>query len=281
MLGIFYARFHSMEIEKNSYCQKLLTEEYLQRKNRNPMYSLRAFARDLGVSKTSLSDLFTRKRKLSRSNVMKVIEKLSMPPTKRELLFSELKRKPLKSSNEDEISKVMLEEDVFRLISDWYYIAILNLIKTKYNKANPALVAAKLGISKLEAETAIERLLRLKLIEEKNGRYVRTSLPITTSRDIPSAAIRKYHRDNLKLAELSLDNDEVNLREFSSMTMAIDPSKLPMAKDLLMKTKRKIEKILESGIPTEVYTLTFQLFPLTKKSDGQINMAIKEKGGNA
>ena len=46
--------------------------------------------------------------------------------------------------------------------------------------------------------------------------------------------------------------------------MAIDLNQLEKAKNILMSTKRKIAELLETGNPTEIYTLSFQLFPLTK-----------------
>ena len=54
----------------------LLKDELQKRKEKNRSYSLRAFARDLGIGATSLSDLFNGKRKLSPKNVTKVMDKL-------------------------------------------------------------------------------------------------------------------------------------------------------------------------------------------------------------
>ena len=87
--------------------------------------------------------------------------------------------------------------------------------------------------------------------------------------DIPSAAIRKHHSQNLSLAEQSLHRDSVEHREFGSVTMAVNPEKLAQAKAILLKTRKKISDLLEMGELSEVYTLSFQLFPLTKLQNSQ------------
>ena len=44
---------------------KFLTDHYLNRKEKNPSYSLRAFARDIGISVTQLSRALNRERDIS------------------------------------------------------------------------------------------------------------------------------------------------------------------------------------------------------------------------
>ena len=252
-----------MDIEDEIYCRDLLRNELAKRKSNNSYYSLRAFARDLELGSTSLSDLLAGKRSLSKRNIDRVVEKLHLTPIQKDEMLSSGKEERKKSKGE--IERLQLEEDVFRLISDWYYLAILNLAKIKNQLSKVDLIARRLGISEIEVESALITLQRLKLLRIKRGKLERTSLPLTTSRDIPSSAIRKHHKENLKLAEISLENDSLERREFTSITCTADPVQMKKAKDYLMRAKRRVVKILEGGVPSEVYTLSFQLFPLTKK----------------
>ncbi|WP_374077421.1 DUF4423 domain-containing protein [Bdellovibrio bacteriovorus] len=241
--------------------KNLLLQELAKRQMRNSAYSIRAFARDLDVGVTSLSDVLAGKRSLSKSNVQKVMEKLLISPLEKEQIWSHYKETSARTEVDD---RTMLDEDTFRLIADWHYIAILNLAKLKTNSAKPEWIAERLNIKKDEAEVALERLFRLELIKKVRGRMERTVKPLTTSNEIPSAAIRKHHSQNLRLAEESLHRDPVTTREFGSVTMAVNPEKLPQAKEILLKTRKKIASLLEEGDVSEVYTLSFQLFPLTK-----------------
>jgi uncharacterized protein (TIGR02147 family) len=242
--------------------KNLLLQELTRRQTRNSSYSLRAFARDLGVGATTLSDVLADKRSLSKTNLGKVMEKLLVSPLEKEKLWDDYKDNVNRPRELDD--KTVLEEDVFRLIADWQYFAVWSLAKIKDNQARPEWIANRLGIKKEEAEDAIERLIRLKLVRKSQGRLVRTGNSLSTTTDIPSAAIRKHHSQNLRLAEDSLHHVPVEFREFGSVTMSVNPEKLSAAKQILLKTRKKISDLLETGEVSEVYTLSFQLFPLTK-----------------
>ncbi|WP_413585594.1 DUF4423 domain-containing protein [Bdellovibrio sp. HCB274] len=240
--------------------KKLLMQELAKRQTRNSSYSLRAFARDLGIGSTTLSDVMGDRRSLSKSNLEKVMERLLVSPLERELLWAEYRQGSTKIAIDEDL---LLQEDTFRMISDWYYLAIMNLAQLPENRANPLWIAKRLGIKESEAEQALDRLFRLELLKKSRNRLVRTTKPMLM-KDVPSAAIRKYHNQNLHLAEQSLHRDPIDTRLFNSMTMAVNPEKIPAVKDVLLKTRKKIEDLLQDGPLTEVYTLSFLLFPLTK-----------------
>lgn len=247
--------------------KNLLLQELARRQSRNSSYSLRAFSRDLGVGVTTLSDVLAEKRNLSKSNLAKVMEKLSVSPLEKADLWEKYRENASRSKEEEE--KTLLEEDVFRIIADWYYLAVWSLAAVKNNQARPEWIAQRLGIKEEEARDAIERLIRLKLVKKAQGRLVRTDTSLTTTTDIPSAAIRKHHSQNLHLAAQSLHRDPVEARDFGSVTMAVNPEKLAQAKKILFQTRKKIADLLETGDTSEVYTLSFQLFPLTKPRNSQ------------
>jgi DNA-binding MarR family transcriptional regulator len=245
--------------------KNLLLQELERRRTRNSAYSLRAFARDLKLGVTTLSDVLADKRSLSKSNLQKVLDRLAVSPLERETLWSHHRVQASRAVEPDE--RTVLDEDTFRLIADWQYLAILNLAKLPQNQARPEWIAERLGLKVDEASEALERLLRLQLVKKTRGRLERTSRPLTTSKDIPSAAIRKHHSQNLVLADASLHRDPVHLREFASATLAVNLENLPLAKDILHKARKKIGALLETGPVTEVYTFSFQLFPLTRLQD--------------
>lgn len=242
--------------------KNLLLQELTRRQSRNSAYSLRAFARDLGIGVTTISDVLADKRNLSKTNLQKVIERLLVSPLEQEKLWENYKHLMHRPSAVDD--RTLLEEDVFRMIADWHYLAILNVIKLKDFNGTSAWVAARLGLKEEEVDEAFERLERLELVRKNRDTYTRTKKSLSTTRDIPSAAIRKHHSQNLTLAEQSLHRDPVETREFASITLAVNPAKLSLAKDLLLRTRKKIVELLDNGDTSEVYTLSFQLFPLTK-----------------
>lgn len=60
--------------------QKILQDQYQQRFAKNPAVSLRAFAKELGLSPGPLSDLMRGKRQVSPAKLAVVLSKLDLDP---------------------------------------------------------------------------------------------------------------------------------------------------------------------------------------------------------
>lgn len=67
-----------MEIEL-SQLREFLKQELVRRKNFNPLYSIRAFSRDIGLSFTSLNSFISGKRDLNLKNIDKIFKYLKRP----------------------------------------------------------------------------------------------------------------------------------------------------------------------------------------------------------
>src|ERR1700733_11819237 len=106
--------------EESGY-RKRLVAELISRQRRNPAYSLRSFARDLGISPAALSQVLNSKRNFSRTNLTKVIEKLGLSPSEKNRAFQELSSGAADLADDQFMT---LHDDVFRFMSDWYYFAI-------------------------------------------------------------------------------------------------------------------------------------------------------------
>lgn len=262
-ISLRFLHARSITLVMKMTIKNFLMLELAKRQTRNSAYSLRAFARDLGIGVTTLSDVLADKRSLSKTNLEKVSVKLMLSPMELEQVWLEYKQNYQKDLEVDE--HTLVDEDTFRLIGDWKHLAILNLAKIPSNQAGkPSWIAKRLGTTTEEASVTLERLLRLKLVKKQESKLVRTSKPIVTTNNIPSMAIRKYHAENLWLAEKCLHDEPVTRRQFVSTTLAINPENLPRATELMIKTRNKIEAMLEEGPVSEVYTVSFQMFPLTK-----------------
>lgn len=245
--------------------RQLLLEEMTARRNRNSSYSLRAFARDLGISPAALSQYLSRQRELSPKNKRQIIENLRLSPQESAGLMD----RPKTSGGTDlGESHEKLTEDRFQMIADWVSVAILNLARLSKNKADPSWIAERLNIDLSEAQEALERLRRLAMIQVKGGRLHRTSRTFMTTTDVPSAAIQRFHVGLIHRAEKALLNLPVEARDVTAITMPTDPSRLAQAKKILQQTRHRIAKLLDNGEPSDIYVLSMQLFPLTQQ-EGQ------------
>ncbi len=246
-----------------SVLQMKLTEFQLK----NAAFSLRAFSKRLEMSPGAVSQILNGKRFISKKVAQKICDKLLLDPQEKlEIvgLFPEQKKEIL-NNTASEPNYLQLQSDQFRVISDWYYLAILSLIKIRGFKQKPQWISKRLGISEKEAKEALTRLKRLGLIEkDKKGGFKRSAPRYRTSDDTKDLSVQKSHFQSLELAQKSLATNAVQERDFTSITMAINSKKLDQAKVLIRKFQDKLSGFLEDSTPNKVYRLCIQLFPLTK-----------------
>lgn len=246
----------------------ILQNELTRRLAKNPSYSLRAFAKSLGLSPSALSEIISGKRGISLKKGSDLLSRMELPEQEeREFIDS------IKSTKKSKTSKKLdsldsdykqLTLDSLKVVCDWYHFAILNLAKIKGAKSDFKWIASKLSISQIEAKLALERLSRLELIETKNGFLKRTEAQLKTTDGVPSKYIRKLQRDLLEKAIASLDQVEVERRDITSMVMAIDPKDMEKAKEDIKEFRRKFSNQFEAGLKKEVYSLTISLIPLSE-----------------
>jgi uncharacterized protein (TIGR02147 family) len=252
---------------------ELIQQEWAQRRERNPALSLRSFARFLKVSPGRLSEILSGKRQISAEMADKIADRLGLNPEVRQVFLQSVfnrKRASVRSRFEQTrlqptVEYQQLSMDAFHIISDWYHFAILNLRDCDDFKCGETWIAERLNLNTSEVKLALNRLERIGMIEWKKNMWYRTQAHIATSDGVFSAGLKKGHRGILEKALASLDDVEPIDRDNTNMTMAIDPAKMPKAKEAIKKFRRKFTKDFEmGGSRTEVYTLAIQFFPLTK-----------------
>lgn len=246
--------------------QKILKSTLDERKKKNARYSLRSFSKFLDISPAQLSSLMNGRKQLTPKQASKIITKLQLDESDSANLM--LDTLPNHTTQEDVTPDLkVLTADEFSVISDWFHFALLSLSRLKNNRAEPEWIAERLGIEPELAAQAFSRLQRLGLIAIEKGRFRQTSKPLNITAEIPSAAIRAYHRQNLRLAEDSIERVSMDKRILSSITMATTPEQIKKAEKKIVNFKHRLCKDLECSDPSEVYTLSLQLFPVTQIKD--------------
>lgn len=256
--------------------KELLRLELLGRIRKNPAFTMRAFARDLNMSPAFLSQVLNGKRVLSEDRAHHVAERLKWKPERRDLFVDMLRYhtakdvqakdyllKKIGKSKENYNSRYDLAVEHFKVISEWYHFAILELTEVNDYRLTAPSAARRLGIQSFEARMAIDRLIRLGLLEEQNGRLSKSKSNVGIA-DVPSEAIRAFHRQLLEKAKSAIEQQSPENREFYSITLAINPSRLKRAKALIHKFSHEIMECLQDGPKKTVYQLGVQLFKLEK-----------------
>jgi uncharacterized protein (TIGR02147 family) len=234
-----------------------LKNDLSERCRKNPKYSLRAYARCLDIDSSTLSGIMSRKRPLSLKVARRIIVNLEGDsPTFLEGLL-------LKEGAPEARPYRALAEDEFELISDWQHFAVHSALQLSAGEASAKSIAKRFGVAHPIIAEILERLERLKLAKRNGNYWVATQTGITTTSDIPNAALRKANRQCIERALLAQENCKVEDRDITGITMAISKRKLPEAKARIKKFRREMAELLESGHRDEVYRLNVQLFPLS------------------
>jgi uncharacterized protein (TIGR02147 family) len=248
------------------YLVKMREGLSLKQRN-NPHYSLRAYARDIGIHPATLSQIINGKRGLPFKDADFVAKKLNLGPKEHALFKESLLQKKstlesIKVSAED--TRVMLDDSFYRIIAEWEHYAVLELFNLTDFTRTKAEVAAKLDLTANRTEVVITNLVTAGLVEiDLNGLLSKVHSDVKTTEDITSQALRDSHKEALQMGLSKIDTVPVELRDYSSSTLALDISKVPEAKLIIRDFRRKMAALLSQGEKKEVYQLAIQFYPLS------------------
>ena len=247
----------------SSSFRSFLQNEFVTRCRNNRNYSLRSFARSLKLSPAALSEMLNGKRTITSKTKERVALMLQLTP-------QELSRIETASptTTTGALQYEQLTLDAFAVVADWYHFAILELLAVKGFKSDPKWIATTLGISPTEAQIAVERLLRLKLLnQDEKGRLKDSTTGYTSSLSkgmTSEAAMRFQSQIFIKAAE-AIAEVPLQLRDHTGMTFAINTRDLPRARKRIESLRRELDELFRAtGDFDEVYHLSVGLFPLTK-----------------
>ena len=272
----------TQNITRPSSVKAWLAGELESRCQRNPKYSLRAFARDLAISAPRLSRVLSGTEGISRSAATSLEAPGFVKEETTHLCYlAESQFAPTASGGRAKLIELRagadsnLQLDAFKIVSDWYHFALLELTLTTGFQNDPDWMARQLGISIHEVRGALERLKRLDALTETEGHFCANRDFVVNAAGIPSEAVRKFHGQILKNAEQALVFQGVEEREITSLVLAVDSREIPDAKLMIRKFRDEFGRTF-SGNQTrknQVYAFSIQFFSLQKPS----NLKSKEK----
>ncbi len=255
------------------YYRTNLSSELERRCAGNPRYSMRSFARVLGMDPSLLSKVLRGRAPLSPKAAVHAVQVLGLEPDASRMFLDSVgdegkkvrlgKVLPASFDSAEVREEHEIDSERFRIISDWYHYGILELTFVPEFKSDPIWIGRRLGISATEARLAVERLFKLGLLKEENGRWVKSDGMVTTkNKTVTTPAFRRLQRQVLQMALHSLENDPIEERSHTSMTMAINPEKVELARKLISEFNRYLCLALGSGKKKRVYHLGINLYPV-------------------
>ncbi len=244
--------------------QSILKTRFESRQVRNPGFSIRAFARELGIGVGTMSDFMNGKRRLSEKLITEIVDRIGLDVAERGYLAK------MNNLAKGKLQSYLVPEEELHLITEWYYLAVLNLMRLKDFQSDATWIANRIGLPEGLIEEALQKLEASKFISKTDeGKWIRNTRSFNSSDGPPSALIRKAHDQTLRLALETLKTGKIEEYDFSFNTFVLDKKRIDMARVLIRKFLEEFctEVTKPDAEPEEVYRISVQLFPLTKKVD--------------
>ncbi len=259
----------------NKSYRLLLQNELQNRTAKNSYYSLRAFARDLDVSPSRLSEALNGVKGISAPLAEKICKKLNLDKKWTDFfitsVIAEHGRNPkLKKQAKDNLEEHIaicfdenrpLETPKTETMVAWYFLPVLRLFENKIK--NFKQIADTLEITEDQAEHAFRFLKRLGYIEEVKDK----------------AYLAKRGQDRVlnlnfgQISEISKDRfQRENVKDyFANEVIFLDEDQIKEAKRIISRCHRDLLKLHQDRKlkNVSIYSVNSQLFEINKINPGK------------
>ena len=255
-----------------------LKTELIKRFQRRPQYSLRAFARDLELSPSTLSDFLNNKLGISEERISQLSKKIALENKHKEHWLDLVKLKFSKKNSDVQLAKIRIKQRLeknggklplarFKTLTTWYYLCVYHLIQMhpRFQDANKCSQA--LGITFPQVQAALKALIQVGILTWDGTLYKPQDDYVLVSEKTPSEHVRQYHSQFLKKAWDSVEGQPPSSRELSTCLMTIRKNDIGKIRlDIQNFADQMVSKYTTTDDVDELYCLTTQFFSLTEKS---------------
>lgn len=187
-------------------------------------------------------------------------------PTVKAYLYEQLKR--VSGASSTGVMNLTLES--FQLISNWYGLAVLEMITHFAGEWDAEKIGEYLGVAKVDIELTLERLEKLEMIERIPTGYRRCTDRVMVNGLTPNEAFRNYYHQILDRADESIHTQASKERVIGTEVFAFDPEQVPEARKLTDAYLNGMLELAKKGKKrTEMYQVVSGCFRLNPKTHAQ------------
>ncbi len=265
----------------------ILAGELRKKKAANPRYSLHAFSRDTGIAATRLSQILRGRQGLSARSARQVAERLKLAPRQAQAFTLSVEAHHSRSRVEREKAKLKasalqaahrevetMPASELEALSAWAYLAILEGFHLAELPKTVEGFSRFFGLDQQATRHVLELLVQQGRVVRRGSNYRLRLTRLGTTQDVPSPLLRNFAQQMLEHAIASLESQQVDERDISTLTFAFPKKLLPEAKQRLIAFRREFNAWAEHQItlpqspPDQVLCLTLALFRLGPQSTG-------------
>lgn len=253
----------------------IICESFLHRRRLNPRYSMRAFARDINISASHLSEVLSGKSELSLFKGKAIAKGLKLLPLQSAdfLDLIEAKTAPQKIQRQAAINRVRkrqakvnhreFDNDEFANIADPQYLLTWSFMQLPAYDGDSLKITKHLKLNAIEVFQILQRLERLGLVERKGHLWFAIDCQFTVGDRAPSEALRSYHRAMSLLGRKAIDGQPMNARHLDSLVMPFDCKRFGEVQQRIANfTQSLIDEFGHNG--DAVYGMTLQFFRMSE-----------------
>ena len=252
-----------------------------ERMKANSRYSMRAFARDVDLSPSYLSQVLNGTRGLTAKKAPEVFKRLAFSTMDIRLFELEMKKEhsraeKTKSTIQKQIdttvqshTAVSISPERFEMMSGWFSMVLLQLFGLKDAPVQSREKFLRFSAQKLQVpvqtiKDTIAVFLELGLVQETGKGYEALHSTVWTNSQVPSEAIRTFHRQMIEQALASIELQTMDERSLRSLQVAILKSDIPKISDEVIRFSNMIlRKYGKTEADAEtIYGVNFQVFRL-------------------
>lgn len=254
-------------------------EELQLRQRRRPQYSLRAFARDLEMSPSSLCEFLANRQGFSRARALWIAKKLALTADQTEhfcdLLQSQFghserdkKAAAFRAMDRARSSQSQLALENFRLIADWYHFVLLEILSLNQGPKSLPEISTLIDVSVAELENAVERLVTLGFLRvegQGDARIFTVLNEVTTvGEEVSDRAVQISHQQTLRMHADAVDRKSFADRENLTVAFSIRQNQwLEMRKEAKRAVLDVISRFAnEPGPKDQTVSFTMQMINL-------------------
>jgi uncharacterized protein (TIGR02147 family) len=270
----------SINVFEYTNYRSYLSDKYDELKKVSSSFSYRFFSKQCGYSSPNYLKLVTNgDRNLSIESISKfsVFFKMNKKESeyfKKLVLFNQTKNSQERKELAEQILKFSvftrihpLAKDQFLYTSNWYYVAVREILQTKKVKLDAKTISELIRprVSQANIENVLDTLLRLKMIRKKDNRYVQINELVSTGDEVSYAGVAEFHIQMMELASQSIDSVDRNMRDISGVTVSLSSESIEELKIMIQKFRKNVLELSERDKNKQsVYQLNLQMFPLSE-----------------
>lgn len=235
-----------LTIYEYEQANKFLHAAWEEKKNRNPNFSMRAWAKKLGLQNISpLSLMLNGKRPIPKKYIPNFIEDLGLTSLEGMYLENLVEYNRATETSKKEFylkrleglhpkKKVKFEQvEMHDFFKDPIHFYLLDIVDLEEATNDIQWIKENLEINYplTEIKKALSRLEEHKFIIKGKHRYIKLKDHFTNKVDIPSQTVQDYHKACAMNAIESLQKQDVSQREFNGFCLPMSSERMKDAKE--------------------------------------------------